>query len=256
MAREQRLVFGEVADAYQQARPSYPPGLYDAIAELSGATTGDRVLEVGAGTGKATEGFVGRGFDVTAIEPSAEMAAVLRSRFPDVAIHECGFEEWPLEPNTFAVVAAGQSWHWVDVEIGPPKAADALRPGGWIALFWNRADLDGCGWHDDLQPIYAAHSAPLTHKNIRQTQLNVHESNLVKLLGTERFGDIVVREVPWTTRYTTDEYVTVLGTYSDHRMLPDEHRARLHDAIAASLDAQGGEIEHPYITDLVAAPVL
>src|SRR5258705_2206243 len=130
MAREQRLVFGEVAAVYQRARPTYPAGLYDAITELSGATAGDRILEIGAGTGKATEGFVARGFDVTAIEPSPGMAAVLRSRFADMAIHECGFEDWPLEPNAFAVVVAGQSWHWVDVEIGAPKAADALRSGG------------------------------------------------------------------------------------------------------------------------------
>lgn len=256
MTREQRLVFGEVADVYQKARPTYPPGLYDAIAELSGAGAGDRVLEVGAGTGKATEGFVARGFAVTAIEPSPEMAAVLRGRFPDLAIHECGLEEWPLEQDAFAVVGAGQSWHWVDVSIGAPKAADALRPGGWIALFWNRHDLDECEWHNELQPIYAAHKPAMTHKNIRHTQLNVHESNLVKLLDTERFGEIVVREIPWMERYTSDAYVRLLGTYSDHRMLPDDLRARLHGDIAAAIDARGGEIEHPYITDLVAAPVL
>jgi SAM-dependent methyltransferase len=255
VARERRLVFGEVADTYQQARPTYPDGLFDAITELAGLQRGDPILETGAGTGKATEGFLARGFDVTAIEPSAEMAGVLRSRFPDLTVNECGFEDWPLEPHAYAAVVAGQSWHWVDTSIGAPKAADALRPGGWIALFWNRGDLDGCEWHDELQAIYAEHAGALTHKNVRQTQLNVHESNLEKLLGADRFGEIVVRQVPWVERYTSAEYVVLLGTYSDHRMLPDEQRAALHGAIAAAIDVHGGVIEHPYVTDLVAASV-
>jgi hypothetical protein len=152
-------------------------------------------------------------------------------------------------------VYAAQAWHWVDPVTGGHKAADALRPGGWLALFWNRADLDGCEWHDDLQPIYERIAEPLTHKNIRHLQDNTAKHNTGKLISTERFGDAAVRHIPWAQTYTTAEYVTLLGTYSNHRMLPDAQRRELHDAIAASIDAQGGVIEHPYITDLVASPV-
>lgn len=255
MAREQRLVFGEVAEAYQRARPTYPDGLFDAIAELAGLVPGDPMVEVGAGTGKATEGFVARGFEVTAVEPSPEMAGVLRDRFPALTIQNCGFEDAPLAAASFAAVAAAQSWHWVDPARGSEKAADVLRPGGWITLFWNRADLDACGWHDELQPIYRRIAEPLTHANIRATQENASRENLERLLATARFGDPVVRHVRWEQQYTTAQYVELLGTYSDHRILPDQKRAELHGAIAASIDERGGVIEHPYITDLVAAPV-
>ncbi len=46
----------------------------------------------------------------------------------------------------------------------------------------------------------------------------------------------VQRLVPWVARYTTDEYIAFLNTHSDKRMLPDEQRAALFDAIRASLD--------------------
>jgi hypothetical protein len=76
-----------------------------------------------------------------------------------------------------------------------------------------------------------------------------------KLLNDERFGPPVVREVPWLQRYSTDAYISLLGTHSDHRLLPDAQRAELHGEIAESINARGGEIDHPYVTDLLAAPV-
>ncbi|TMK72759.1 MAG: hypothetical protein E6G50_03410, partial [Actinobacteria bacterium] len=41
---------------------------------------GSRVLEVGAGIGTFTVAFAARGLDVTAVEPDAELAAVLEER--------------------------------------------------------------------------------------------------------------------------------------------------------------------------------
>jgi SAM-dependent methyltransferase len=255
MAREQRLVFGEVADAYQRARPTYPPELFDAIVEITAVAPGDAVFEIGAGTGKATEGFVARGLRVTAAEPSPGMAEVLRSRFPDMVVYESGFEECALEAGAFSVIAAAQSWHWVDPAIGPVKAAYLLRRGGWITLFWNRPNLDDSIWHDEIQPIYERITPHMTHaKNATTMTANV-ERAVVQLGRTRLFGPCASVEFPWVTQYTTSDYIELLGTYSDHRILPREQRAELHGSIAEWLDARGGIIDHPFVAELVTARV-
>lgn len=210
------------------------------------------MLDTGAGTGKATESLLARGFDVTAVEPSAEMANVLRARFPALSVHVSNFEECDLSPHSYTVITAAQSWHWVDPGKGPRKAHTLLRPGGWLALFWNQALLDDCEWHDDLQPIYARITPEMTHDKLAPQQDAGVQIQFASLRASGLFDEPVRRQVHWHERYTTDAYVALLATQSNHRMLPDEQRTALHAAIAEALDARGGTVEHPYRTDLVA----
>ena len=130
--REQRLVFGEIAEQYDTYRPSYPDALFDTIVEFGDLHAGDRALEIGAGTGKATAGFVRRGLDVHALEPSPGMAAVLRAKGVDA--EETLFEHWnPAPAGGFRLVYAAQAWHWVHGDDRYERVAAALQPGGTVA---------------------------------------------------------------------------------------------------------------------------
>lgn len=78
--RSRRLVFSEDAELYDKARAGYPESLVDDVLAFVGFKASQvRALEVGAGTGKATMSFAGRGVDIIALEPSAAMAAVARA---------------------------------------------------------------------------------------------------------------------------------------------------------------------------------
>jgi SAM-dependent methyltransferase len=253
--RIQRLVFGEVAEDYDRNRPSYPDALIDLVMEIAGLQSQDPVVESGAGTGKATRLLAARGLQVTAVEPDPAMAAVARRNVPDARFVVSSFDEAPLPPRHFAAVVAAQSWHWVDADLGPRKAAEVLRPGGWITLIWNRPDLDACEWHDDLQPIYRRIAPGMEHEVLKSFSNSLPRA--VDHLDRDGwFETPIQRLVPWVARYTSAEYIEFLNTHSDKRMLPDSQRAELFAAIRESLDAAGGIIEHPYVAELVAAPAL
>jgi ubiquinone/menaquinone biosynthesis C-methylase UbiE len=57
------LVFGEVAETYDRALPSYPQRLVDDVVSVASLGARGRVLEVGCGTGKATLQFASRGLE-------------------------------------------------------------------------------------------------------------------------------------------------------------------------------------------------
>ncbi len=138
MERERRSVFGEAVDQYESARPGYPDELIDDV--LAYADPADEILEVGAGTGKATLSFAERDVAITCLEPDPRMAERLRvhcARFPRVRV-EIGRLEDYSRPVAFDALLAAQSWHWVDPLRCWDLAYESLREGGTVALFWNR----------------------------------------------------------------------------------------------------------------------
>jgi len=76
-------VFDQVAEAYDEVRPGYPPALVEVAMERGRLSRGSRVLEVGSGTGKLTELLVAQGLLVEAVEPGPNMVAAARRRLGD-----------------------------------------------------------------------------------------------------------------------------------------------------------------------------
>ncbi len=104
-----------------------------------GSAAGASVIEIGPGTGQATAELLRRGARVHAIEPGAALAEHLVAAHGGDAltVTVSSFEEAELPEGAADLVVAATSFHWVDTEIGMDKVLSALRPGGWVALWWN-----------------------------------------------------------------------------------------------------------------------
>jgi len=72
---------------------------------------------------------------VLGIDVDARMAELARRRGVDVEL--AAFEAWDRAGRTFDAVVSAQTWHWIDPVAGAAKAAETLRPGGRLAVFWN-----------------------------------------------------------------------------------------------------------------------
>ncbi len=137
----ERLSFGDAADRYDRARPSYPPA---GAAWLVGPKPA-RVLELGAGTGKLTAQVVALGHEVVATDPDDRMLRLLQARVPGAHACSGAAERIPVASRSVDVVVAAQSFHWFDRARALPEIARVLRPGGVLAMVWNVRD-EGIPW--------------------------------------------------------------------------------------------------------------
>ncbi|WP_432043704.1 class I SAM-dependent methyltransferase [Streptomyces cadmiisoli] len=135
--------FNAAAAQYAANRPTYPPALFSAIEDLAGRSlTGSRVVDVGAGTGIATTLLRDRGADVLAVEPGDGMSAHFRLAHPGIALVRGDGNALPLADACADFVTYAQAWHWTDPARALPEAFRVLRPGGALALWWNRDAAD------------------------------------------------------------------------------------------------------------------
>jgi SAM-dependent methyltransferase len=257
--RIQRLVFGEVAAEYDNVRPSYPPALVDRVMEYGSLRPGDRALEVGSGTGKATILFARRGLSILCLEPSPGMATVAKRNcafYPQVSIVVSSLEEWQGEPGAFDLLLSAQSWHWIDPHVGYAKAHDVLVPFGVLALFWNRLVWKDVVLRHDLKAVYARVAPELATNSPGFLGLDGREDPSVRareIAESGLFDDVSLELFQWSKDYQRDRYLQLLNTQSHHRMLPEDKRRRLLEAVAGLIDERGGKIRVDYSTELYLA---
>lgn len=151
------LSFAGVSDAYDRARPSYPP---EAVGFLLGSNPCS-VLEVGAGTGKFTDVLLEAGHDVTATDPLAEMLQHLRLRRGDCRTLVASAEDLPVATRSVDAVVAAQAFHWFDPVAALSEMARTLKPEGVIGLIWNVRD-QRIPWVRRLNALLGAVGDPLT----------------------------------------------------------------------------------------------
>ena len=242
-----RRTFDEAADAYQAARPEYPAALYEDLLAVTALPPGDRILEIGCATGKATLPLARRGFAMTCIELGADLARAARANLAgyDVSVIEGAFESWRApEGVRFGLVFAATAWHWIDPAVRYQRAWSALRPGGHLAL-WEAAHVfpdDGDAIFDDLQKVYdeIGQSKPGGAVQTRPGELPTRVDDIE---ASGRFDVVQVRQFDWEIRYTADQYIALISTFSGHIAMADWQRQRLYSVIRETLaDRPDGQL--------------
>lgn len=126
--------FGRTAKDYAQHRPGFPPVFFAHLQRLGLGVPGQRVLDIGTGTGTLARGFAGRGAVAVGLDPSeqmlAEAAALARAEALSVQWLRATAEATGLPDRTFDVACAGQCWHWFDRARAAAECRRVLRAGG------------------------------------------------------------------------------------------------------------------------------
>lgn len=234
---DKRFTFNEDAMNYEKWRPTYCEELFHDIMEYSKIDSHKKALEIGIGTGQATLPFLKSGCDLRAIELGENLAEFSKNKFKNYknfSILNVPFEDFKSDENTFDLIYSATAFHWIDENIGYPKAFKLLKPGGTLALFWNKPfigrkeDL----LHKKIQSIYEKYK-PSKAKPIEKDK--EHYEKLLETLKKYNFKEEKLKLYHKTRTFNACDYISLLNTYSDHRTMNPIIKAKFEEEIKEAI---------------------
>ena len=209
---------------YEQVRPEYPPQLFEDIFLYKEITPFSRVFEIGIGTGKATLPFLEMQCQVASVEPGKKMAAFVRKKYKDFDTFSCYemiFEKYMGFNNTFDLIYAGTSMHWLDEEKGYTKCYGLLKEGGALARFAYHAGEDSSRKElaYEIRQLYSEYM----DKNKEYKGFTLQDAEKCNLISAKYgFVDNVMKIYNFKKDFTDKEYIKLLKTYPDHYNIEEE----------------------------------
>ena len=229
--------FARSAEAYERGRPGYPDGAVALLVERLGLGPGRTVLDLAAGTGKLTRELLATGAGVVAVEPVTEMRAVLPTR---ARILDGTAEAIPLRDRSADGVTVAQAFHWFDGPAALREIHRVLRPGGALALVWNRRLEDDPANHA-IEALLAPHRPGTpSHRDDAWRAAFEECADLFGALEESRFAHRQTLD--------SDGMADRIGSISFVASLPQGERDELVDAARAL--AASGPVTIPYRTQV------
>jgi SAM-dependent methyltransferase len=238
-----RRMFDSTAARYQRARPEYLSALLDELARLAQLRPDDHLLEIGCATGKATLPLADRGDRITCIELGGELAAAAKQNlkdYPEVDVVQGAFETYSAASSeTYDLIFAATSWHWIDPDLRYERAHQLLRPGRHLA-FWSASHVfpdNGDTFFREIQPIYDE-----IGEGLRPDTLSARPGELpdlrAEIEATGLFGDVAVAQFDWELTYNAERYIDLLDSFSGHIAMEPWKRERLYSEIRRRLSVR------------------
>ncbi len=250
-----RVRFDEDPDSYDRTRPVAPGFIFDDVVAHARLRPGSAVLEVGPGTGQATQALAERSLRVLALEIGPKLADRARQNLaglPHVEVRCTAFEAWDPNGATFDAILACNSFHWLDPEIRFVKSAAVLRPQGQLVVMSTPVVVpEGASrfWWD-VQDDWAAVGAD------RVDPASKHPDLVGDLAEAVRGSGLIAE--PRVTRHRFDvcvtaaEYTANLSTQSGVKQLPTDAQQELLGRVRRRIAAAGGRVtvHHLAVTTL------
>lgn len=241
--------FDTVASTYEKLRPGYVDELYKMLFSYIPIDEKSNVIEIGIGGGQATLPVLQTGCKLTAIEYGEHFSELCREKFkdyPNFSILNDKFENVEMGNETVDLVFSASAFHWIPEEIGYPKVFSMLKSGGVFARFANHPyrDKENPALSDELDSIYDRYYYKFHNKKREKLTEYGEEQAKQRAFIAKQYGfeDVQYALFFRTRTFSAKEYITLLGTYSDHIAIAEKMRMEFFAKIEDAINKHGGTI--------------
>jgi SAM-dependent methyltransferase len=277
LARSYGRVFNQIAAEYEHSRPTYPDELVAHACQVADLGAGDRVLEVGCGTGQLTRALLARGLHVAAVEPGRQLISVAEQKLGgtgQVEFVNARFEKAEIPHGHFRAAFSAAAFHWIDPAVSWEKAARALGPGGTLALiqYCGLREPRSAGDHEALMSALARIAPELAAKwppardlaaisagaeqrreNVSEVWAWVGNQDVARSHARRLFCDVQIATVPAVAEHSAEELNALLRTASFYHQLSPGQREALEAEHVAMYERLGRPIRSGMVAVLVTA---
>ena len=250
---EFRRIFDTIPEQFDQFRPKYSRELFEYPINFAQLGPEKKVLEIGPGTGQATDLILGTGCDYNAIELGEHLCAKMREKYdqyPNFHIVNDDFITYDFEQQRFDLVYSAATIQWIPEETAFSKTFELLKPGGTLAMLLTKSDYrtPDEALYQKIQKIYDRYfkpEIPYTHGGFKYDNAPQYG-----------FVDFQKHDFHGRRKMSADEYVSYCGTHCDHIVIPEPYKTLFFEGLRNVVEENGGEIvfEDTYVLYLTRKP--
>ncbi|MGH3446563.1 MAG: class I SAM-dependent methyltransferase [Nocardioidaceae bacterium] len=256
-AGDRRLSFDQDASGYAAGRPPYPPRVFELLSQIGAVQPGHHILEIGPGTGQATEELIRRGMSVDAVELGTHLANRLRARLPhpELTVTVGDACSVPLPKASYDAVVAATSLHWLDTRSVLPLLARALKPRGWLAAWWTVfGDPEApTRFRRRVDEIFAEQLPDERREPDEIPRALRVQDRVDELTEGGWFVQPVVETIRWSAHMDSRQVQALFCTFPTIAALAPTRREAFLAALAQAVEAEGGMVDDPFVTPVYAA---
>jgi len=222
-----RKVYNSIPDEFDKWRTRYCDEVFADVIEHSKLNASKAALEIGPGTGQATEPILKTGCSFLAIELGENLAEYTKHKFKsynNFDLVNADFEEYDFGQNQFDLVYSAATIQWIPEEIGFPKVYDILKSNGTFAMMFTQTDekTANVDLYLKIQEVYDKYFCPET-----EYKCSLNYNNVVNY----GFIDFECHKYHKTREYNADEYISYISTHASHITLKEPHKSKFYSGI-------------------------
>lgn len=236
---ELRRVFDTIPEEFDRCRPRYCPELFAELIARGPIGPDAEVLELGPGTGQATDPVLNTGCHYHAIELGSHLYEKMISKYghyPHFSIVNDDFITHDFGAQRFDVIYSAATIQWIPEEIAFSKTFQLLKPGGLLAMMLTKADYrtPNEALFNRIQQVYSQYFHPemdYPHRSFRYDAAVEYG-----------YTDFEKLEFPGRREMTADEYTAMCATHCDHIVLREPYRTPFFDGLREAVIQAGNKL--------------